>query len=319
MKLKFGVFLDPTYLPSAYTSFKKLTLEAERLGYDSLWISDHLMAGNKPIIECFTTLSSFASITKMIRLGTLVTCISYRRPSILAKMASTLDVISDGRLEFGIGAGWDEEEYQAYGIPFPKPSIRIAQMKEGIEIIKKMWTEEKPSFRGNYFSIDRAYCEPKPLQKPHPPITIGGSGEKLLLKVVAECADRSNFLGSTTEFAHRLRVLETHCAKVGRDYNEIAKSWFGRVMISEDRQELIDMLKKLYFSGKISTRFLVPQSFEKWFEKIKNEGLIGTPSECLTKIKKYADLGVTHFMLSFLDHPSTYGMKLFANEIKGRL
>ena len=138
MTLKFGVFFDPTYLPASYESFKVLALEAEKLGYESLWVSDHLMSGKKPIIECFTTLSSFASLTKTIRLGSLVACNSYRNPSVLAKMTATIDVISNGRLEFGIGAGWNKQEYQAYGFPFPKPSIRIAQMREGLEIIKKL-------------------------------------------------------------------------------------------------------------------------------------------------------------------------------------
>ena len=139
MKLKFGVFFDPAYLPTTFSSIEKLALEAEKLGYESLWISDHLMEGNKPIIECFTTLSSLASLTKMIRLGSLVTCHSYRRPSLLAKMGATIDVISNGRFELGLGAGWDRTEYHGYGFPFPKPRIRIAQMTEGISIIKQFW------------------------------------------------------------------------------------------------------------------------------------------------------------------------------------
>jgi alkanesulfonate monooxygenase SsuD/methylene tetrahydromethanopterin reductase-like flavin-dependent oxidoreductase (luciferase family) len=234
-------------------------------------------------------------------------------------MTATIDVISNGRLELGLGAGWDKQEYQAYGIPFPKPSIRIAQMREGIEIIKQLWTEKKASFRGNYFSLNQATCEPKPLQKPHPPITIGGSGEKLLLKVVALFADRSNFFGSTMEFAHKLKVLKNHCLKVGRNYDEIEKSWSGRIMVSDDRQKLIATAKKLHYSGKIITNFSGQESFEKWFERTKNEGLIGTPSECIAKIKKYVDLGVTYFMLSFLDSPSTNNINLFAKKIKMKL
>jgi len=234
-------------------------------------------------------------------------------------MSATIDVISNGRFELGLGAGWNKQEYQAYGFPFPNPNKRIFQMKEGIEIIKQLWTKKTASYQGAFFSINQATCEPKPLQKPHPPITIGGSGEKLLLKVVALLGDRSNFFGSITEFASKLKVLKNHCLKVGRNYDEIEKSWSGRVMISEDPLKLINTAKKLHHSGKTITTFSGKESFEKWFKRTKNEGIIGTPSECISKIKKYADLGVTYFMLSFLDSPSTNNLKLFAKEIRTKL
>ena len=313
MKVKFGVFIDPLYIPSPYSSLEEQALDAERLGFESVWISDHLMLDNKPIVECFTTLSALATLTQKIRLGSLVACNSYRSPSLLAKIGATLDVISKGRLEFGIGAGWNAEEYMAYGIPFPPPRTRIAQMREGIEIIKRMWTEEAPSFTGEYFSIEGAHCEPKPIQKPHPPITLGGSGEKLTLKAVAEYADRSNWMGSVSEFAHKLGVLKEHCSQVGRDYDEIEKSWMGRAMVGTDPQQLKNGLKKLYRSGRL--RITPPQPFEDWLETIVERGLIGSPSQCLAKIKEYADLGVTYFMIGFLDSPSTENMELFSENV----
>jgi len=313
MKVKFGVFIDPLYSPSPYSSLEGQALDAERLGFESVWISDHLMLDNKPIVECFTTLSALATLTQKIRLGSLVACNSYRSPSLLAKIGATLDVISKGRLEFGIGAGWNAEEYMAYGIPFPPPRTRIAQMREGIEIIKRMWTEEAPSFTGEYFSIEGAHCEPKPIQKPHPPITLGGSGEKLTLKAVAEYADRSNWMGSVSEFAHKLGVLKEHCSQVGRDYDEIEKSWMGRAMVGTDPQQLKNGLKKLYRSGRL--RITPPQPFEDWLETIVERGLIGSPSQCLAKIKEYADLGVTYFMIGFLDSPSTENMELFSENV----
>jgi len=317
MGLKFGVFLDPLFLSTTYPLFKEQALEAERLGYESLWISDHLMTGKNPIVECFTTLSSFASITRTIRLGSLVACNSYRNPSVLAKTAATVDIISDGRLEFGIGAGWDEEEYRAYGIRFPKASIRIAQLKEGVEIIRRMWTEERPSYSGKYFRINGAYCEPKPVQKPHPPITIGGGGEKLTLRVVAEYADRWNWGGSVEEFTQRLKALEDRCSQVGRDCDEIEKSLYARVKISKNRRELRNYLEKLYSSGGLFVRTLV--SFEEWFESLQARDLVGTSSECLERIRRYVDLGITYFMLNFLDSPSTHDMRLFAEEIMEKI
>lgn len=310
---RFGVFIDPLYSPSTYSALEEQALAAERLGFESVWVSDHLMLANKPIVECFTTLSALAPITQTIRLGSLVACTSYRSPALLAKMGATLDVISKGRLEFGIGAGWNAEEYRAYGIPFPSPRSRIAQMREGVEIIKRMWTQDAPSFTGEYFRIEGAHCEPKPIQKPHPPITIGGSGEQFTLKAVAEYADRSNWMGSVSDFAHKLDVLKDHCARAGRDYDAIEKSWMGRAMVDTDARQLRTRLKTLYQSGRL--RITPPQPFDDWLETVGERGLIGSPSQCLAKIREYADLGVTYFMICFLDAPSTDNMELFAENM----
>ena len=154
----------------------------------------------------------------------MVTCNSFRNPALLAKMAATLDVVSNGRLELGIGAGVQKDEHVAYGMPFPAPRERIARLKESVEIIKKLWTEEKASYEGKYYRVDEAVCEPKPLQKPHPPITIGGSGEKLTLKVAAQHADRFDWGTLPFEvYKHKLEVLGGHCKSVGRDVREIEK------------------------------------------------------------------------------------------------
>jgi F420-dependent oxidoreductase-like protein len=313
-KMKFGVFLDVFDQLLTYSDLRDLAIESERLGYESVWICDHLMSEGRPILECLTTLSALSSLTRNIRLGSLVLCNSYRNPSVLAKVAATLDVISNGRLEFGIGAGWAENEYLAYGIPFSKPSIRIAQMREGIEIIKRMWTEERVSYEGKYFRLEDAICEPKPLQKPHPPITIGGSGEKLLLKVVAEYADRYNWWCETVGTCkHKLKVLEKHCSAIGRDYREIEKSVDAVVNICENKQELREILKKLFSSEKRSI------SFKEWLKMIKVQNIVGTPSECLERIKEYADLGITYFMLKFQDLPSKRGIRLFSEEVFKRI
>jgi F420-dependent oxidoreductase-like protein len=314
LKPMFGVFLDPLFLSTSYQILRENVLEAERLGYESVWVSDHLMTGNKPVYECFSTLSALASTTKNIRLGSLVACNSYRNPSVLAKISATVDVISNGRLEFGIGAGWDEEEYNAYGITFPKPYARVKQLREGVEIIRRMWTENSPSYSGKYFSIKGAYCDPKPIQKPHPPITIGGSGEKMTLKVVAEYANRSNWGGSVEEFTQRLNALRTHCANSNKNYNTIEKSFMGRIKISNNQRELRNFLEKLYSTGQLY--FRTPTSFKEWFESLQTKNIVGTPDECLGRIREYMDLGVNYFMLTFLDLPSMHDMRLFAEQIR---
>ena len=312
-KIKFGIFL-PFYAfgsqekgqlyPSDH--LRAVVLDCERLGYDSVWLDDHLMFGRRPVLECWTTLSALSSTTARIRLGTMILSNSFREPSVLAKMAATLDVISSGRLEFGIGAGVQRDEHEAYGIPFLKPSDRIGRMKEAVEIIKKMWTEEKASYEGRYYRINEAVCEPKPLQKPHPPITIGGSGEKLTLKVVAQYADRYDWghVPSLEMYKHKLDVLESHCEAVGRDFHEIEKScWLGGPMfIAQNRKELNK--KVMHWKPKNVS-----------MENFKKLNFQCIPDECRQKIQQYTKLGVAYFMLFFGDLPNLNGVRLFADTV----
>jgi alkanesulfonate monooxygenase SsuD/methylene tetrahydromethanopterin reductase-like flavin-dependent oxidoreductase (luciferase family) len=312
-KLRFGVFL-PFYAfevqegkPSSYfDNVRDVVLECERLGYHSVWLDDHLMLGKRPILECWTTLSALSSITAKIMLGTMVLCTSFRNPALLAKMAATLDVISNGRLEFGIGAGVQRDEHIAYGVSFPEPSVRISRMREAVEIVKKMWIEEKASYAGKYYKIRAAVCEPKPVQKPHPPITIGGSGEKLMMKVAARHADRYDwgYLSSFELYKHKLRVLESRCKAVGRDFQEIEKScWLGgQMFIASNRKELDEKVSQWKPKG------VSLEDFEKF-------SLICTPDDCLQRTQQYASLGVTYFMLFFGDMPSVNGMRLFAETV----
>ena len=312
-QFKFGVYLpfyvfkfDASDSLSAFDRVRSVVLECERLGYHSVWLDDHLMFGKSPILECWTTLSALSAITKRIRLGTMVSCNSFRNPSLLAKMAATFDVISGGRLELGIGAGVQRSEHVAYGIPFPKLNARIRRLKEAVEIIRKMWTEEKASYCGKYYRLKEAVCEPKPLQKPHPPITIGGSGEKLTLQVTAQYADRFDwgYLPSLELYKHKLDVLKSHCKAVGRDFQEIEKScWLGgQIFIAQNLKELDEKV----------SRWKPKNDSMKDFQK---HSLIGTPDECRRKIQQYANLGVTYFMLFFGDLPSVDGVRLFAETV----
>jgi F420-dependent oxidoreductase-like protein len=315
-KVSFGVFL-PFYafqgralFASLFTRIRDVALECERLGYHSVWLDDHLMYGNKPILECWSTLAALSTVTTHIRLGTMVSCNSFRHPALLAKIAAAVDVISGGRLEFGIGAGVQKAEHRAYGFPFPAGGVRIERMKEAVEIIKKMWSEEKASYVGKHYSIKEAVCEPKPLQKPHPPITIGGSGEKLTLKVTAQHADRYDwgYVPSLELYKNKLKVLESHCSTVGRDFREIERSCWpgGQVVIARNRGEL---------RGKIvreKPKIIALKDFEK-------TSLIGTPDECMSKLQSYVDLGVTHFMLFFGDLPNLSSLRLFAETVAKKM
>ena len=238
MKLDFGIKTAPQ--STSYEAMKQVWLEADALpSIGHAWLFDHFMPINGdisgPCLEGWSLLSAFAALTSRVRLGLMVTGNTYRHPAVLANIGATVDVISGGRLDFGIGAGWNETEHSSYGIPLYAPGERIRRLGEACEIIKRMWTETAPSFDGRYYQIKDAYCEPKPLQKPTPPFVIGGSGEKLTLRIVAQYADIWNFVGGGVElFQQKCATLDEHCAAVGRDPRTIQRS----IQILVDQQDL---------------------------------------------------------------------------------
>ena len=228
----------------------------------------------------------------------MVGCNSYRNPGLLAKITSTIDVISGGRLEWGIGAGWYENEYRAYGYEFPKPKDRIGMLRESVEIVRSMWTESETTYKGKYYEVFRANCDPKPLQKPNPPIWIGGGGEQLTLRVVAQLADCSNFGGLPDEWARKRETLLGHCKTVGRDPMEIRMTWSPEVFIRETERNLIaDAPQRM--NG---------ESFEEW----RAGNLVGTPDEVAEKVATYIKIGCSGFIPWSADYPSTTSIELFA-------
>lgn len=309
--IDFGVFLSAE--PPSFGELLSEVKECERLGYHSVWLSDHLIGmyrrPDSERLECWTTLSALAGATSRIRLGSLVLCNPFRHPSLLAKMAASLDVISGGRLEFGIGAGWHEPEFQAYGYPFERPATRIRRLSEAVQIVKSMWTEPHPSFEGRYYQIKDAYCSPKPVQKPHPPLMIGGGGEQLLLRAVARHADVCNFsawIGSPEDYRRKLDVLERHCESLGRDPGEIRKSWAAYVIVKEDAKEAEEIVK----------RFV--KGLASYYGRPENElrlPITGTPEDCVEQIQRYVDVGVSLFILMFYGGDSVGEAGLFSEEV----
>ena len=226
--LRFGIKTAPQN--TTYEDMLRVWLEADEVpAIEHAWLFDHFMPlgddPTGPCLEGWTLLSAYAALTKRLRVGLMVTGNTYRHPAVLANMAATVDVISHGRLDFGIGAGWNELEHSAYGIPLYEPGERIKRMGEACEVFRLLWTETTPDFNGKYYQLKGAYCEPKPVQKPYPPITIGGGGEQLTLRMVAKYADIWNFVGGPIEtFKHKNEVLDGHCAKIGRDPSTIERS-----------------------------------------------------------------------------------------------
>ena len=278
---------------------------AEQLGYDSIWVYDHFHNVPKPaqeaVFECWTTIAAISQRTSRIRLGQMVGCNSYRNPGLLAKITSTVDVISGGRLDWGIGAGWYENEYRGYGYEFAKPKDRIGMLKETVEIVKSMWTKEETTYDGKYYKLQRANCDPKPLQDPMPPVWIGGGGEQLTLKVVAQHADVSNFGSSVEEFARKRAILQDHCRAIGRDEDEIRKTISSEVFIRETEEEVIAA----------GSRNLWGEPAESWRAK----ALVGTPEQVCEKIQRYIDAGCGGFVPWCSDYPSTETLELFATKV----
>ena len=278
---------------------------AEELGYHSIWVYDHFHNVPRPaheaVFECWTTIAAISQRTNRIRLGQMVGCNSYRNPGLLAKITSTIDVISGGRLDWGIGAGWYENEYRGYGYEFPRPADRIGMLKESVEIVKSMWSNVETNYDGKYYKLVRANCDPKPLQKPNPPVWIGGGGEQLTLRVVAEHADCSNFGGKPDEWARKREILKGHCAAVGRDESEIRKTWSPEVFIRSTEREL----------GERTKGGLWGDSVENW----RDNNLVGTPEQVSEKIAQYVSLGCTGFIPWCADYPDTETLRLLAGEV----
>jgi F420-dependent oxidoreductase-like protein len=288
-------------------SLRKTASTAERVGYDSFWVMDHFhQIGNvgkvnEPMLEGWTTLGVIAGFTSKIRLGTLVTGNVYRHPSVLAKIAATFDVLSKGRLFMGVGAAWNEEESKAYGIPFPSTEERFRRLEEAVQIIRLMWTEEKATFNGQFYRLRDAYCNPKPIQKPSPPIMIGGSGERETLKLVAKYGDACNIFGSPATIKRKLDVLREHCKTVGRDYDSILKTRLGVVLIDNDRTSLEKRINQRF--GNILK--------EQWAEF----ATAGNPEDIRREVEAFRDAGVEYFISSFEWDRQLESAEQFANEV----
>lgn len=258
-RLRFGIKTSPQH--TTYEDILRVWQEADTLPpLEHAWVSDHFapMGADRtgPRFESWTLLAALAARTERLRLGVMVTGNTYRHPAVLANIGATLDVISHGRLDMGLGAGWNEPEHMAYGIPLPPTGDRIRAMGEACEVILRMWTEEAPDFDGRYYQLRGARCEPKPLQRPHPPLVIGGGGEKLTLRMVARYADIWNMDGgSVEEFAAKSAILDQHCAAVGRDPAAIERSI--QVRLDPDQPEAARTAVRAYLAAGASHIVLV--------------------------------------------------------------
>jgi alkanesulfonate monooxygenase SsuD/methylene tetrahydromethanopterin reductase-like flavin-dependent oxidoreductase (luciferase family) len=336
--IKFGCYIYQDGLK--YKDVLRITLECEKLGYDSVWLKDNFIPwiqdyisfnsntdnnnnnrsglhrqekqqykkepAETMMLECWTTLSSLVPVTTKIRLGAILVNL-YRNPAIVAKMASTLDFISNGRLDIGLSAGWYQREAHAYGVAFPTGSVRVEMLEESVMILRQMLRTEnennngKTSFKGKYYHISNAECNPKPIQKPRIPIWIGGSGKRTL-KIVAAYADGWNYgLCTFDEYVEKLTLLKNYChdndkVSGSRNYDDIIKAWHGILFLRIDESEL---------------RSRNTEGIRKGSKLV----IVGTPKTILREIKKYLNIGVTYFTVCFPDLPDTRSLRLFAEHI----
>ncbi|MCH8900890.1 MAG: TIGR03560 family F420-dependent LLM class oxidoreductase [Chloroflexi bacterium] len=264
----------------------------QETAFNSVWTMDHFvppMPGQDPSGSClegWTTLAAAAQATERLRLGCLVTGVTYRHPSVLAKMAATVDHISNGRLEFGIGAGWHQPEHQFYGIPFPSVKERSDRLEEAVQLIRLLFQAEGPvDFEGKYYQLRQAPFSPPCVQKPNPPIFIGGGGEKRTLRTAARYADAINVMGSLDMVKRKIAVLEQHCADIGRDPNEIEKSFHGPVLLIDDPERAQQMRARFAGAGGPPDK------------EVLETILIGDGAHLRDLIGRYADAGVSYIVM----------------------
>jgi F420-dependent oxidoreductase-like protein len=307
--MQFGIQIEPQF-GYTFDDVRDIAREAEANRFAALWCSDHLFlnrnAADLNCLETWTLLAALTQQTRTLRLGTMVTAVSYRSPALLAKIAAGVDAMSGGRIEFGIGAGWKEIEYRAYGYEFPPANVRVDQLVEAIEICRRMWTEQRATFHGRYFRVDDAFCMPKPAQRPRLPVWIGGSRPRVL-RVMAKYADGVNIGGFPTLEVYReaMRALDEACRAVGRDPREITRSHFVPCAVAETPRELDAMLDELSRD---------PTTPGQW-RPASAGAIIGTPDEIVERLRAFTAAGCTYFLPLFPYRREREMVKLFARSV----
>ena len=307
--MQFGLQINP-YFPGAtgnpWDDVARVARVVDESAYDSLWLYDHFLyeggySGHphpEPVMECFTMLGAVAAITRRVRLGQLVLGVPYRNPAMMSKMATTLDLVSHGRTILGLGAGWHKREHEAYGWgTFEETGIRMRRLEEALKIVLALWTERPASFEGEFYRLDNVMEKPDPAQKPHPPIMVGGSGEKVTLRLVAQYAQFCNIAGDAETVMRLFGVLREHCERVGRPYDEVTRSIYTTVILGRDENE-------------------VAAKRERLGEFIPTRGaLVGTPAQLVDALGEYARAGCQYVVFRTPDWLDVEPVQLFAEQV----
>ena len=285
--------------------------------WESVWVYDHFHTVPEPTDEAcheaWSLMAAFAATTERVRLGQMCTCMAYRNPAYLAKVAATCDVISKGRVEMGIGGGWYEHEWRAYGYGFPRPGERLGMLDEGVQIFAQAWRDGRASLDGTHYRVDDAIVAPRPLQDGGIPLWIAGGGEKVTLKIAARYAQYTNFDGTLEGFRHKSQVLAGHCAEVGTDFDAIVRSANYNVAIGETEAEVSDRLQQLV--DRI-TPIVGPEKARSALSAFEGLPAVGTPEQIVEKLSALQDAGMSYGIFYFPEAAyDRSGIELFEREV----
>lgn len=303
---------------STWEQLTKTALLAEELGYDGIWLNDHWVPDpisgryEADTFECWTAAGALATLTSKVRIGFMTLCNGYRLPQIAAKMATSLDVISGGRVDMGMGAGWHEDEFRMYGIPYPRGGVRLDQLEEGLQIISGMFAGPQFSFTGKHFEVDGAWNNPRPVQQPRPPIWIGGGGEKRTLRIVATYGDWHNLVvTSLSAFRHKMELLDEHCAAIGRDPSTLGRSLNPSVLLRDTDEEF-----DRYAADRARQRGI---SFDEYLTMLEDQGTIfGGPDRATQMLQDFADAGCSYFEFILREADQEGALRRFAELVMPR-
>jgi F420-dependent oxidoreductase-like protein len=310
MTLQFGVLVPQGWTMDlagikapveAYETMTRVAQMAEEVGFASAWLVDHFhtvpVPSQEVTFECWTSTAALARDTRTIRIGQMVTCNGYRHPALLAKMASTVDVLSHGRLTFGIGAGWYEHEYRAYGYDYPDAPERLRYLHEAIQVIRALWTQEEATFAGTYYQVCGAINQPKGVQKPHIPLLIGGDDEKVTLRLVAQYADACNVGHDPASVKQKLAILKQHCQRAGRDYESIHRTSSTLCLLADGDEQAFARL---------------PADRKARLGNAVQAALIGSPETIRERLVAYEAAGVQELVLRFVEGTNLEALRRFA-------
>jgi F420-dependent oxidoreductase-like protein len=306
--MRFGIFVPQGWrhdlvgidTPEQWPTMLRLAQLAEELPFESIWVYDHFhtvpVPSEEATHEAWTLMAAFGAATNRVRLGQMCTCMGYRNPMYLAKVAATVDAISGGRVEMGIGAGWYEHEWNAYGYGFPTAGDRIAMLAEGVEIMRQAWEKGVATYAGEHYQVDGAICRPTPLQEGGIPLWIAGGGEKKTLRIAAQHAAYTNFDGTLEGFRRKSQVLADHCKDIGRDFDEITRSANYNVFIGRDEAELADRLRE--FEDRLRP-YLSGEVLASTVGQYTTGPLVGTPEQIVERLKELQDAGLAYAIANF--------------------
>jgi F420-dependent oxidoreductase-like protein len=324
--MDFGLFipqgwrLDLVDIPTEkqWPVMRELAAYADDTAWDSLWVYDHFhtvpMPSDEATHEAWSLMSAYAATTSRIKLGQMCTAMSYRNPVYLAKVAATADIISGGRVQMGIGGGWYEHEWRAYGYGFPSAGVRLARLDEGVQIMRDAWRDGRVTFAGKQYQVDGAIVAPKPLQDGGPPMWIAGGGEKVTLKIAAKYARYTNFTAEPDGFRHKSQVLADHCRDVDTDYDAIVRSANFNAVIGESEADIDDRIARLRARQVTKVN---EQAVDAMLNNVRSpDNATGTPEQVVEKLQRMRDLGCQYAILYFPEAAyDRSGIELFEQKV----